>query len=167
MNRPRIALVVAAARNGVIGRDGGLPWRLPSDLKRFKALTMGKPVVMGRKTWESLPIKPLPGRRNIVVTRQSGFAAPGAETAPSLDAAIDLAGACEEIAVIGGGEIYRAAFPLANRIYLTEVAMDAKGDTFFPPVPAGEWTEAAREAVPQGERDTAPFAVRILDRRQK
>jgi dihydrofolate reductase len=165
MSRPRIALVAAVSRNGVIGRDGGLPWRLPSDLKRFKALTMGKPVIMGRKTWEGLPIMPLPGRRNIVVTRQSGFAAPGAETAASLDAALKLAGDCEEIAVIGGGEIYRDALRRADRIYLTEVALDAAGDTFFPTISEKDWTEVSREAVPQGEKDTAPFAIRILDRR--
>ena len=165
MNRPRIALVVAVSRNGIIGRDGGLPWRLPSDLKRFKALTMGKPVVMGRKTWEGLPIKPLPGRRNIVVTRQAGFSWDGAEAALTLEAALQLAGECEEIAVIGGGEIYRAALPFADRLYLTEVDVAGEGDTRFPHIAESEWIETARETVARGEKDSADFITRVLDRR--
>ena len=107
----RIALVVAVSRNGVIGRDGGLPWHISSDLKRFKAVTMGKPVIMGRKTWESLPKRPLPGRANIVVTRQANYAADGAIVAADVAAAISAAGDVEEIAIIGGGEIYRVVFP--------------------------------------------------------
>ncbi|KAB2853465.1 MAG: dihydrofolate reductase, partial [Bauldia sp.] len=112
----RIRLVVAVAENGVIGRDGGLPWRLSTDMKRFKATTMGKPVVMGRKTWESFPKRPLPGRHNIIVTRDPAYAAEGASTAVSLDAALALARAdgAEEACVIGGGEIYAAALPLAD-----------------------------------------------------
>ena len=166
MNRPRIALVVAVSKNGVIGRDGGLPWRLPSDLKRFKALTMGKPIIMGRKTWEGLPVKPLPGRRNIVVTRQSAFKAAGAEAASTLEAALQMAGECEEIAVIGGGEIYRAALPFADRLYLTEVDATVEGDTRFPDIAESEWIETSRENVARGERDSADFTLRVLDRRQ-
>ena len=165
MNRPRIALVVAVSKNGVIGRDGGLPWRLPSDLKRFKATTMGKPIIMGRKTWEGLPAKPLPGRRNIVVTRQADYVASGAETVTTFEGALQLAGECEEIAVIGGGEIYRAALPFADRIYLTEVDAVVVGDTKFPAFVYEEWTEVSREAVEQGEKDSATFTIRVLDRR--
>ncbi len=103
----RIALVVAVSRNGVIGRDGGLPWHISSDLKRFKEITMGKPVIMGRKTWESLPRKPLTGRHNIVITRQGGYAAEGAMVVATPGAALAAAGSVEEVAIIGGGEIYR------------------------------------------------------------
>jgi dihydrofolate reductase len=137
-----ITLVVAAARNGVIGKDGAIPWRLPEDLKRFKALTLGHTVVMGRKTWDSLPPKsrPLPGRRNIVATRDAGWTAEGAERA-SLEAALQGAG---DIFVIGGAEIYRAALPLADRIELTEVQRDFSGDAVFAFDRAG-WRETARQ----------------------
>lgn len=137
-----ITLVVAAARNGVIGRQGAIPWRLPEDLKRFKALTLGHTVVMGRKTWDSLPpnYRPLPGRRNVVVTRDTGWKADGAETA-SLEAALKGGG---DISVIGGGEIYRAALPLADRIELTEVQGDFEGDAVFT-FDRAQWREVARE----------------------
>lgn len=136
-----ITLVVAASDKGVIGRDGAIPWRLPDDMKRFKALTLGHTVVMGRKTWDSLPAKnrPLPGRRNLVVTRDAGWAAEGAARA-SLEEA--LAGG--DIFVIGGAEIYRAALARADRIELTEVHGDIEGDTFFNFDRAG-WREVARE----------------------
>ena len=139
-----ITLVVAAAENGVIGQDGGIPWRIPDDLKRFKALTMGCPIVMGRKTWDSLPKKPLPGRTNIVVTRQAGWTAEGAVTAHSLEDAITRAGDAEEIFVIGGAEIYAAALPLATCIELTEVHAEFDGDAVLPPL-EGEWDEVFRE----------------------
>lgn len=137
-----ITLVVAAAGNGVIGKDGAIPWRLPEDLKRFKALTLGHTVVMGRKTWDSLPPKnrPLPGRRNIVVTRDAGWKAEGAERA-TLEVALKLEG---DIFVIGGAEIYRAALALADRIELTEVHRDFKGDAVFTCDPA-QWREVGRE----------------------
>ena len=160
----RIALVVAVSRNGVIGRDGGLPWHISSDLKRFKAVTMGKPVIMGRKTWESLPKRPLPGRANIVVTRQANYAADGAIVAADVAAAISAAGDVEEIAIIGGGEIYRVVFPRADRIYLTEVDMDVMGDTHFPRLAPGEWHEIARERQEAGPNDSAGFTLRTLDR---
>ena len=160
----RIALVVAVARNGVIGRDGGLPWHLSSDLKRFKDITMGKPVIMGRKTWESLPKKPLPGRPNIVITRQKDFAAEGATVAATPEAALAEAGPVDEVAIIGGGEIYRMFMPLAHRLYLTEVDLDAGGDTHFPEINPRHWREVAREEHPQGPKDSAPFTLRILDR---
>jgi dihydrofolate reductase len=160
----RVALVVAVSRNGVIGRDGGLPWHISSDLKRFKAITMGKPMIMGRKTWESLPKRPLPGRRNIVVTRQANYIAEGAQIASSLDEALSLSGDAEEIAIIGGGEIYRAAFDRTDRLYLTEVDMNVDGDTYFPPVKAVEWLEIGREQYAAGPNDSAGFTLRTLDR---
>jgi dihydrofolate reductase len=162
-----ISFVVAVARNGVIGREGGLPWHISSDLRRFKEITMGKPVIMGRKTWESLPRKPLPGRRNIVITRQQGFAAEGAEVAATPEEALRLAGDVPEVAVIGGGEVYRLFWPLVDRLYLTEVDLDVAGDTHFPATDPAEWREVAREVHPKGERDSASFTLRILDRMTK
>jgi len=162
----RIALVVAVARNGVIGRDGTIPWHISTDLKLFKAITMGKPVIMGRKTWESLPKRPLPGRVNIVVTGTPGFRAEGALVAASPMAAIELArlSSPEEIGVIGGGAIYRALLPVADRIYLSEVDLEVEGDTVFPALSPGEWRETERQAYPPGPRDVAGFTLRILDR---
>ena len=139
-----ISLIVAASINNVIGVQGQLPWRLSGDLKRFKALTMGKPVVMGRRTWESIG-RALPGRQNIVVTRQTGFRADGCDVVASTDAAIDAAGDAEEVMIIGGGEIYRQFLPLADRIYLTRVKVELQGDADFPPLDEGEWTVAAEE----------------------
>jgi dihydrofolate reductase len=166
MNRSRIAFVVAIARNGVIGRQGGLPWRLPSDLKRFKAITMGKPIIMGRKTWESLPKRPLPGRENIVITRQSNYQAEGAKIVATIEDGLRLAESSgpEEIAIIGGGEIYRSLFNRADRLYLTEVELEAEGDTFFPAINPSEWRESAREWHEQGPKDSASFTLRTLDR---
>jgi dihydrofolate reductase len=142
-----IVLVLAVADNGVIGAAGGIPWRIAEDMKRFKALTIGKPIIMGRKTWESFPKRPLPGRTNIVITRDAAYAAEGAVVVHSLDDA--LARACaenpSEIAIVGGADIYRAALPLATRIELTEVHIDAPGDTHFPPFDKNVWRETARE----------------------
>lgn len=164
--KPRIAFVLAMSRNRVIGANGGLPWRMPSDLKRFKALTMGKPVVMGRKTWESLPRKPLPGRPNIVVTRQAGYEAPGAIVTETLGEALRQARAVatDEIAVIGGAEIFNELLPFADRIYLSEIDIDAQGDRYFPVFPAGEWKEISSEKHARGEGDAAGFTLRVLDR---
>lgn len=159
-----ISFVVAVAQNGVIGRDGGLPWHISSDLKRFKEITMGKPVVMGRKTWDSLPRRPLPGRRNIVITRQRDFAPEGAEVAVTPEQALRLTEGAPEVAVIGGGEIFRLFWPLVDRLYLTVVDLAVDGDTLFPEVDAAEWREVAREHHPRGERDSAAFTLRILDR---
>lgn len=153
----RIVLVVAAARNGVIGRDGGLPWHLPGDLKRFKALTFGKPILMGRKTWESLPRRPLPGRENLVVSRS---AAPGeregARWFAGLDAALAHArdGGAAELCVIGGAEIFRETLPLADTIHMTWIERDVEGDTHLPPL-GGGWVEA--EAGPVLEENGLPF----------
>ncbi len=162
-----IALVVAVSRNGVIGRDGGLPWHISSDLKRFKAITLGKPVIMGRKTWESLPRKPLPGRSNIVVTRQKGFAVDGAVVVGDVQAALAAAALEQpsEICVIGGGDIYRQTLPQAGRIYLTEVQMDVEGDTHFPVLDPAAWREVSREEVMAGPKDSAGFVLRVLERR--
>ena len=145
-----ITLVLAMAENGVIGRDGAIPWRIPEDMKRFKALTIGKPVVMGRKTWDSLPRKPLPERRNIVVTRQAGWHGEGAVSAVSLEDALNKAQNAE-VMVIGGGEIYRAALPHADRIELTEVHGAFNGDAHFE-FERSDWRETAREthATPDG-----------------
>ena len=154
MGAPRITLHLARADNGVIGRDGGLPWRLPADLKRFKAQTMGKPMIMGRKTFESFP-SPLPGRRHIVLTRDRGWSAPGAEVAHSVDDAIALAGA-SEIAVIGGAEIFALFLPLADAVELTEVHAAPEGDSVVPPFDG--WRETEREAhAGDGERPAYSF----------
>jgi dihydrofolate reductase len=142
---PSLFLIYARAANGTIGRDGALPWHIPADLRRFKALTMGKPMIMGRKTFESFP-RPLPGRRHIVLTRDAGWSRPGAEIARSPDEALRLAGD-GEVAVIGGAQVYAAFLPLADRIELTEVHADFAGDTHVPPL-GPEWREVAREECP-------------------
>lgn len=160
----RIAFVVAVSRNGVIGRAGGLPWHISSDLKRFKAITMGKPVIMGRKTWESLPKRPLPGRANIVITRQDNYRAEGATVVADVAAAIAAAGNVAEIAVIGGGEIFRLMFPMVSRIYLTEVDLEVDGDTYFPKLAPDRWQEIARERHEAGPGDVAGFTLYTLDR---
>ncbi len=155
-----ICLIVAVAENGVIGSKGGLPWRIPEDLKRFKALTLGKPCIMGRRTWDSLPRKPLPGRTNIVVTRDPQFRAEGATLAHSFDEALRLARAesPQEIMVIGGEAIFAAALPIANRIYLTEIAANPEGDAFMPEFDRSEWREISRE----GPFDAAGLAYRFV-----
>ena len=126
-----ISLIVAASENGVIGRDGNLPWRQSDDLRRFKAVTMGKPIVMGRKTWESIG-RPLPGRQNIVVSRQPGLEIEGADVVTSPAAAVDVAAGANEIMIIGGSEIYALFLPLADRVYLTRVHAEVEGDARFP-----------------------------------
>lgn len=168
----RIAIVVAAAENSVIGNAGGLPWRIPSDLKRFRALTMGKPVIMGRKTFQSLP-KALDGRDNIVVTRDASFRPPGALTAPSLQAAIELArtkaaergpDSTDELMVIGGDEIYRLALPLADRIYLTRVHATPSGDAEFKALDEAEWRLVRQEPLPRGPNDDHAATLMVFER---
>jgi dihydrofolate reductase len=165
---PQIAVIAAVARNGVIGLAGQMPWRLPTDLKRFKALTMGKPVIMGRRTYESIG-HPLPGREIIVVTRNENFAAEEVHIAWSLDAAFSLGEALArrlsstEILVAGGAEIYREALPIAHRFYKTEVDLEPDGDTFFPSV-GEEWREVERVAVPGGSEDTVGMSFVVLER---
>lgn len=142
-----VSFVLARADNGIIGDRGTIPWRISEDLKRFKAITMGKPIVMGRKTWDSFPKKPLPGRTNIVITRDPNWQAEGAVAVTSLEAALKRAESekPDEIAVIGGAEIWKLALPRANRIHLTEVHADAKGDVAVPPFDPAHWREMARE----------------------
>ena len=160
-----IILVLAMAENGVIGDKGGLPWHIADDLRRFKALTLGKPLVMGRKTWDSLPRKPLPGRTNIVITRQPGWRAEGAATAASLEAALAAARAenPDAVMVIGGAQIYAQALPLAAQIELTLVRAAIQGDTRLPDFDLAEWREVRREdhAPPQGPA----YAFVTLERR--
>lgn len=168
----KIALVVAIAENGVIGSKGGLPWRLSTDLKRFKATTMGKPILMGRKTWESIG-RPLPGRRNIVITRDRNYKAEGAEVVGSLDEALELvrnqaegSAQPDEISIIGGGEIYREIMPLADRLYVTHVLANVHGDTYFPEIDPGIWQPVRSEEVPAGEKDIYPTRHVVYERRQ-
>ena len=151
---PRICLIAAIAANRVIGRNNALPWRLPADLKRFKALTMGHPVVMGRKTYASIG-RPLLGRRNLVVTRNRGYSAPGCEIVHSLDAAITACHGAQEIFIIGGAELYRESLPLAHRLEFTEIHAEFEGDASFPQFPPEQWREAAREI--HGDEAGAPF----------
>lgn len=171
MPLPHLALVVARARNGVIGRDGGLPWRLRSDLQRFKAVTMGKPCIMGRKTWESLPLKPLPGRLNLVLSKDESFEPKGAVACLTLDEAIEIGreqavdDGVEEVCVIGGAGLFAAALPRAKRLYLTEVDAEPEGDVLFPPFDEAAWVEVSSEAVPPGEKDDHAFVFRVLERR--
>lgn len=161
---PIITLVVAVAANGVIGAGGKLPWHLPEDLKRFKALTLGKPTIMGRKTWDSLPRKPLPGRMNIVITRDAAIQADGASVAHSVDEALDIAerSGSDEIMVIGGAEIFASILPRASRIQWTEVMAEPAGDAIMPPLNKAEWVEVAREGPydSQGLR----YAYAVLER---
>ncbi len=162
---------VARARNGVIGRDGGLPWRLKSDLKLFKATTLGKPVIMGRKTWDSLPKRPLPGRMNIVLTRDGSFEPEGAVVCERFEEAVSIAreqaedDGAEEVCVIGGAALFALALPKARRMYLTEVEANVAGDVIFPPFEEADWREVRREAHPAGEGDDHPFVFRVLERR--
>lgn len=141
---PRICLIAAIAANRVIGRNNALPWRLPADLKRFKALTMGHPVVMGRKTYASIG-RPLPGRRNLVITRNRGYSAPGCEIVHSLDEAIAACRGAQDIFIIGGAELYRESLPLAHSLEFTEIHAEFEGDATFPQFPPERWREAARE----------------------
>jgi dihydrofolate reductase len=158
-----VTLVVARARNGVIGRDGSLPWHLPADLKRFKALTMGSAMVMGRKTFDSLP-GPLPGRRHIVLTRDAGWSAQGAEVVHSVDEALSVAGE-GPVSIIGGAEIFALFMPIADRIELTEVLDDADGDTLMPdPRASASWREIAREDYPAANERPA-YRFVSLERR--
>ena len=160
MKKPPITMIVARALNGVIGRNGTLPWHIPADLRRFKALTMGSVMVMGRKTFESLPGL-LPGRRHIVLTRGTDWSAPGAEVAHSPGDAIELASG-ERISVIGGAHVFALFLPMADRIELTEVLDDVEGDTRMPdPRETGEWRETFREEHPEGQ---PPFSFITLER---
>jgi dihydrofolate reductase len=139
-----LSLIVAMSENRVIGVDGDLPWRLPADLKYFKATTLGKPIIMGRKTFDSIG-RPLPGRRNIVVTRRDNWNHPGVDVAKSLDAAIALVSEASEVMITGGAQIYALAMDKVDRLYITEVAVTVEGDTYFPEYNAVDWCEVSRE----------------------
>ncbi len=166
-----ISLVAAVAENGVIGADGGLPWRVKSDMRKFRAITMGKPLVMGRKTFESIG-RVLDGRDVIVVTRQPDFERPGIFVASGLKQALALANAraaergVDEICVVGGGEVYAEALPLAARLYLTQVAASPTGDTRFPRIAEEDWEEISREPLPAAEGDTAS-AVHVIYQKRR
>jgi dihydrofolate reductase len=169
MNEIPVSIIAAVAKNGVIGNDGSMPWRLATDLRRFKMLTMGKPVVMGRNTFESIG-KPLAGRTNIVVSRREGYRPEGVTVAPSLEAGIAEARAAArragaaEVFIIGGGEIYAAALPLADRLHITHVAAEPAGDTRFPPLDPSAWVRIDEEIVPAGENDTAATLYAVYER---
>ena len=162
---------VARARNGVIGKAGKLPWRLKSDLALFKQVTMFKPVIMGRKTWDSLPFKPLPGRLNVVLSKDGSFEPNGAVVCESFGEALEIAreqaaeDGAEEVCVIGGAALYALALPRAHRIYLTEVDAEPEGDVTMPAFDEAAWKEVRREAHPAGEGDDHPFVFRVLERR--
>ena len=160
---PLVTLIVAADDHGGIGRGGQLPWRLPGDLRRFRSLTMGKPIVMGRRTWDSIG-RPLPGRHNIVVSRQRGLALPGATVAGSLDEALRVAGPVDEVCVIGGADLYRLALPIADRIELTRVHADVGADTFLPALDPADWEEVAREDRPADDQHAHPHSFVTLRR---
>ena len=160
----RRSLVVAVSRNGVIGRDNQLPWRLPADLAFFKRTTMGHPLIMGRRTYESIG-KPLPGRQNIVVTTQRGYAAPGCTVVHSLEEALRAAAGAEEACIIGGSALFETSLPSADTIYLTEVDAEVPGDVFFPPFDRSEWAETELESHPADPRHAYPFRILRLDRK--
>ena len=162
--RPAVGIVVALDRRGVIGRDGGLPWHLPADLQHFKAITLGKPIIMGRRTHESIG-RVLPGRRNLVVSRQPGYVAAGCECYASLTAALAACADCAEAMVVGGAALYAEALALADRLYLTEVEADVIGDVYFPPWDAAAWRELECEAHTADARHMHAYRFRVLERR--
>lgn len=159
----RVSLIVAADENDVIGANNRLPWHLPEDLKHFKQLTMGKPMIMGRKTLESIG-RPLPGRRSIVLTRQPGFTAPGCEVAGSLEQALRMTDSVEETMIIGGAEIFQQALPQAGRIYMTRVHGRFEGDTYFPELESTVWRELSREAHAADDKNLWPYSFLLLER---
>jgi dihydrofolate reductase len=159
------SLIVARARNGAIGKDNGMPWHLPADFAHFKRTTLGRPVIMGRRTWESIG-RALPGRRNIVVSRTPGWRAPGAEVVGSLDEAWRAVEGADEAFVIGGAQLYAEALPEADRIYLTEIAGEVDGDTFFPPLAPGQWRETVLGEHPADDRNRFALRFLLLERRR-
>jgi len=167
----RLSLIVARSRNGVIGKDGDLPWRLSDDLKHFKTTTRGCPVIMGRKTWESLPKRPLPGRDNLVLSRDGQYSAPGGRVFTSIQPAIETAKALasaagkSEIFAVGGSAIYAAALPFADRLYITEVDTVVEGDATFPDFDMNAFQETARQDFAANSENEFRFSIHILDRR--
>ena len=164
MSAPRLSLIAALAKNHVIGIENRLPWKLPEDLAHFKALTLGHPIVMGRKTFESLG-RPLPGRRNIVITRNADYHPAGCETAASIPAAIDLCAEAQEIFFIGGAELYKQVLPLVDRMYLTEVQIEAQGDAWFPEFDIKAFREQTREAHMGEKSDPLRFDFVVYERK--
>ena len=168
--RPKLSLIVARAKNGVIGMDGDMPWQLSEDLKRFKKLTQGKPIIMGRNTWESLPRKPLPKRTNIVLSRQHDFHADGAMTATNITLALAMAEAVcvktgeNEIHIIGGAHLYKAALPYADKLYITEVHAEPEGDTWFPEIEADKWRTTEHVDVGQDDKNNYPTTFKVMER---
>ncbi len=168
--KAKLSLIAARGRNGIIGASGGLPWRLKSDLQNFKAVTLGKPVIMGRKTWESLPVRPLKSRENIVISRDWTFDAPGARVYTNFIAAVNSAKAMAvkadqtEAFVIGGEAIYAMALPHADRLYLSDVDTAPTGDAHFPPFDENLWTEQSRQTVPADADNEFAFTLRVLER---
>lgn len=165
-SNPLLAFVVAMDENRVIGRDNDLPWRLPDDMSWFRRQTIGKPCIMGRKTYDSLPdrFRPLPGRLNIVLTRNRRYEAPGAVVVHSVEAALQTAGDAEEIIIVGGADLFRRLLPVAGRLYLTQIHGIVKGDVYFPEFDTAEWRVVYRQEHPADERHAYPFTWLILDR---
>lgn len=162
MAQPRISLIVAVAENGVIGKDNRLPWRLPADLQHFKKLTIGKPIVMGRLTWESLPGL-LPQRKHIVVTQNAAYQAEGAVVVHSLQAALSEAGCVDEVMIVGGGQLYAEALPLASRVYLTRIHQAFDGDAHFPE-PGDDWRVKAQQDHQADQNNPYDYSFLILER---
>lgn len=166
-----LSMIVARAKNGVIGKDGDLPWRLRDDLKHFKETTEGFPIIMGRRTWESFPKRPLPKRENIVLTRDWSYRADGARVYTTLDAALVAGKALaataglNECFIIGGRTLYEACLPLADRLYMTEVDAEIEGDTVFPSFDEADFTQSSSQFVAADERNDHAFQIRVLDRK--
>ena len=160
----RISIIAAMSSNRAIGLSDGLPWHLPADLKRFKQLTMGRPMIMGRKTFDTIG-RPLPGRLTIVVTRRTDFAHPGVLVAHSIEDALGQAGDVEEIFIAGGGEIYRLTLDVADRIYLTVIHQEFEGDVFFPPFDESKWEVVEEQEFHPDEQNPLRFTFLTLDRR--
>lgn len=158
-----ISLIAAMDRNRLIGRDNGLPWRLPADLRHFKQVTMGKPILMGRRTWDSLG-RPLPGRKNIVLTRDAGFTAAGCTVTHSLEQALAAAAGHAEVMVIGGASFYTQLLPRAGRLYLTRIDAEFEGDTWFPDFAPGQWREVSRRNLAPDEKNPYPYSFVVLER---
>ena len=159
-----VSLVVAASKNNVIGRDGELPWHLPEDLRHFKRITTGKPVIMGRKTFESIG-RPLPDRHNIVMTRDPDYAAEGCDVVDSVAEALDVAGDADEVMIIGGGQVYRDFLPRADRIYMTRVQAEVQGDTRFPRIEGNAWRLVSAEHHAADEKHEFAFEMMVFERR--
>jgi dihydrofolate reductase len=159
----KVSMIVAVSANNVIGADGGLPWRLSEDLRRFKEITMGKPMIMGRQTFESIG-KALPGRRSIILSRQAGYEQAGCDVVNTPEAALQLAGDTDEVMIIGGGKVYEHFLPMADRIYLTRVHTDVEGDTFFPEINEDEWRIVSSRPLPPNDERPFSISFQILER---